>query len=1001
MNEAILNWYIRISVIIALMDVFLAIKSFQKEGTTGRPLGFACLGAAVVDISYLISILSGEYLRMSIMSSIYFVTIDIMLLCLLVFTVYFTRGRFTRSGKFLLGMATLYAAFEVLVFAINPFCEIAVHYIPRNTVIARYSYQMEPLYVMHLLFTYTLVVVVVYLLLRKMLRIPRQYRNQYCYPILGILTIVTINGVFLFWPGENVYNLLDYSICGYSLTAFLLYWSCFNYSAHGLLSGLKTSIFENIGQGIVLFDYNDHLILHNKRADDLLGGIQEEDCPMLEDFLKRYDLPLSAEAKNESFSMQCYIKNGQEVHPLRCDIRSLKNEQGQRLGQLFVFSDAALETDLLTGFQNWESFQLFVGSTNDIPCPMAVAVCDINSLSVINSTRGNQAGDQMIKQLADTMRRYFPKQTYYVRGLEASLIALCNHSDEDEMLWCMEHVAEHFPGTFQYAVSSTTKEKPDILQAITAASNAMHTKKLLDRESIHSEMLTSLIRALQECDSDTEHHVRRTQLMGAELGRRIGLTDVQQSNLSLLCLLHDIGKIGIPLEILNKPGELSNEEWKILRSHTEKGYEIANSNNKLRCIADEIRYHHERWDGTGYPDGLSRESIPLLSRVIAVVDAYDAMTNTRSYRRALSASAAMDELKRCAGTQFDPFIVSEFLQMVRKQSYADSPNAEGKPGSGDTRGERLPEGGAAVENERRVHTVPYSRYVLDESMRIISTDENFEGLTGYTRADIEEGTLFQADLIPEEERMEYLCHTDSCLAKSHLAFLEHRLRRKDDAIIYVLCFGRVYFDSAARAERSEIIITDITKTYSMKMLADAEQNKAQIRLKYWEDTYRRDSLTGLLNHAAFRSDVEMKLLEGKSRIMMLMLDVDKFKEYNDTYGHHCGDKFLILVAQALLISIREEDRACRMGGDEFAAALFFDMNAGSECIRERAQQIFDKVSIALKGADMGTGISMGAAVMEPNMTFNQLYEAADRALYQAKNTGRGRLVIADDTLKKD
>ena len=84
--------------------------------------------------------------------------------------------------------------------------------------------------------------------------------------------------------------------------------------------------------------------------------------------------------------------------------------------------------------------------------------------------------------------------------------------------------------------------------------------------------------------------------MGAELGKRIGLTDIQQSQLSLLCLLHDIGKIGIPLEILNKPGRLSEEEWKILKSHTEKGYEIANSNNELKSIADEIRHHHERWD---------------------------------------------------------------------------------------------------------------------------------------------------------------------------------------------------------------------------------------------------------------------------------------------------------------------------------------------------------------------------------------------------------------------
>ena len=254
--------------------------------------------------------------------------------------------------------------------------------------------------------------------------------------------------------------------------------------------------------------------------------------------------------------------------------------------------------------------------------------------------------------------------------------------------------------------------------------------------------------------------------------------------------------------------------------------------------------------------------------------------------------------------------------------------------------------------------------------------------------------MIQADLIPEEERTEYLCHTNACLAKNPMVFQEHKLRRKDGSDIYVFCFGRMYFDSAVRAERSEIIIADITKTYSMKMLADAEQNKAQIRLKYWEDTYRRDSLTGLLNHAAFRSDVELKLLEGKTKVMMLMMDVDKFKEYNDTFGHHNGDKFLILVAQTLHVSLKTEDRACRMGGDEFAAALFFAADTPEAVILERAQQIFDKVSITLRGADGGTGISMGAAIAEPDATFNQLYEASDRALYRAKENGRGRLVFS-------
>ena len=996
MNKVFLDWYIIISILIACADIILAVKSIQKNKTTGKFLGFACIGAAVVDISYLISILNASYLCMSVMSSIYFVSIDIMLVCLLIFTIFFTKRNFTKLGKLVLKLIVLYTLFEIAVFTVNPFSEIAIRYIRRDTIIAKYSYQMRPLYWMHLVFTYSLVAVILILLIWKMFKIPNEYRAQYRYVILGILAIVSVNAIFLFWPGVNVYNLLDYSICGYSLTAFLLYWSCFNYSTHGMLNRLKTSIFENIGQGIVLFDYDNNLLLHNERADYLLGGLQTEKCAILEDFLDCYHLSLDSETENDSFSLQCYIKDGTEERPLRCDIRRLKNEKNQKLGQMFVFSDAALETDLLTGFQNWDSFQRFAKEeSGHFAFPTTVAVCDINSLSVINSTRGNNAGNQKIRMLADTMRKCFPKQTYYVRGVEANLIALCSHSSESDVQEYLGQVKESFDGNIQFAVSTTTEDIPDVLQAIYVASEAMRAKKLLDRESIHSEMLTSLIRALQECDSDTEHHVRRTQFLGAELGKRIELTDIQQSKLSLLCLLHDIGKIGIPLEILNKPGKLSDEEWKILRSHTEKGYEIANSNVELKGIAEEIRHHHERWDGNGYPDGLSRESIPLLSRVIAVVDAYDAMTTERASRAAKSQAKAIEELKRCAGTQFDPYIVSEFLRMLKENPPDESfVGDKAEPNSCEMSG--YPESMDNSKNAKSliVHPVPYSRYLLDESMRIVSIDENFEKMTGYTSEDILKHPMIQADLIPEEERTEYLCQTSASLAKSPLVFQEHKLRRKDGSDIYVFCFGRVYFDSAVRAERSEIIIADITNTYSMKMLTDAEQNKAQIRLREWERTYRRDSLTGLLNHAAFRSDVELKILEGKSKIMMLMIDVDKFKEYNDTFGHHNGDKFLIIVAQALVMSLRKEDRACRMGGDEFSAILFFDKETNESQMRERAQQIFDMVNMTVKSTEGGTGISMGVVIANPESTFNQMYEESDKALYEAKRKGRGRMIIS-------
>lgn len=991
MWKVFLDCYIKISVLLAGADLFLALKAAKKNNTTGKFLGLTCLGAAVVDISYLVSILTERYLCVSVMSSVYFISIDSMLVCLLIFTVYYTKNGFPDKWKRAIRVIKGYVLFEIAVFTINPFWEIAVSYERRSAFFVKYSYAMKPLYWMHLGFTYVLVLLVIVLLLHKMWRLPAEYRNSYRIVILGILGIVAVNAVFLFLPGVTVYNFLDYSICAYSLVAFLLYWSCFNYATHGMLDCLKTSIFESIDQGIVLFDYEDNLILYNKKTEYLLGN--EKPDGKMQDFLEKYKITLHSETESDSFSLQCYVNVQEGIRPLRCDVRRLKDKKNRVLGQLFVFSDIALETDLLTGFQTWESFKKFVKeSPENFVYPTAVAICDINSLSIINSTYGHSVGDQKIKMLADVMRKVFPKTTYYVRGHEANLIALCS-GDEERMQEYMMQVKKLYTDDIQYGTSVTIEKERDVLRAVHLATQGMRAKKLLDQKSVHSGILNSLIRALKECDSDIESHVQRTQLMGAKLGKRIGLTDMEQSDLSLLCLMHDIGKIGIPLEILNKPGKLSQEEWRIVQSHTEKGYRIANSNKELQEIADAIRHHHERWDGNGYPDGLSRESIPLLSRVIAVVDSYDAMTSNRPYRQAMPQEEAIAELRRCAGSQFDPFIVSEFLQILKKQPAA--PAEEVQPvqqTSIDLEKSQI----LKEAKECSVHPILYSRYLLDDRSMIVSADENFEKLTGYTKEDLESTSLRQMDLIPEEERMEYFCQTSAGLANSPYLFLEHRIRKKDRTDVYVFCFGRLYYDSAVRAERSEIIITDISDSYSMKMVSEAEQSRAQIRMRYWERTYRRDSLTGLLNHAAFRSDVELKILEDKTKVMMLMLDVDKFKQYNDTFGHQAGDEFLILVGQTLMASLRKEDCACRMGGDEFAMALFFNKNISDQQMYKRAQQIFDKVNMTVKSVKSGTGISMGAAIVSGNIrTFNQLYKASDSALYRSKENGRGRLTVSE------
>jgi len=152
------------------------------------------------------------------------------------------------------------------------------------------------------------------------------------------------------------------------------------------------------------------------------------------------------------------------------------------------------------------------------------------------------------------------------------------------------------------------------------------------------------------------------------LGKRMNLDNDKINELGLLALLHDIGKMAISDDILQKPGKLTEEEWEKMKRHSEIGYRIAETSPELIHISKYILFHHERWDGTGYPRGLKGDEIPLLSRIISVVDVYDVMTNARVYKDPVSHDEALKEIIRCADSQFDPYVVKEFLGLFQWNS---------------------------------------------------------------------------------------------------------------------------------------------------------------------------------------------------------------------------------------------------------------------------------------------------------------------------------------------
>jgi len=190
---------------------------------------------------------------------------------------------------------------------------------------------------------------------------------------------------------------------------------------------------------------------------------------------------------------------------------------------------------------------------------------------------------------------------------------------------------------------------------------------LCDLRESYDATLDAMVSAIESRDCETKHHCRRVQAYAVMLAQRIGVTPEQLVDISYGALLHDVGKIGVPDAILRKPGKLTEDEWEIMRQHTRKGFQMLKKIKFLTGAAEIVRYHHERWYGNGYPHKIAGEDIPLGARIFSIVDTLDAITSKRPYKEALPVQVAREEIQRCAGTQFDPRLVAEFLRIDEEE----------------------------------------------------------------------------------------------------------------------------------------------------------------------------------------------------------------------------------------------------------------------------------------------------------------------------------------------
>ena len=206
-----------------------------------------------------------------------------------------------------------------------------------------------------------------------------------------------------------------------------------------------------------------------------------------------------------------------------------------------------------------------------------------------------------------------------------------------------------------------------------------------------NETILAIARTVDAKDLLTSKHSQRVSEYSVLIAKRFGFSEEEQENLRKAALLHDIGKIGIPDSILNKPDRLTDEEYAIMKTHVTNGAEILKDFTLIDHVVEGARYHHERYDGKGYPDGLKGRDIPLYGRIIAVADAFDAMTANRVYRKRLPFADVLNELRNGRGTQFDPELLDDFLNAIESgeidvESLYAEPKPEGKNGEGQTNG---------------------------------------------------------------------------------------------------------------------------------------------------------------------------------------------------------------------------------------------------------------------------------------------------------------------------
>ena len=363
----------------------------------------------------------------------------------------------------------------------------------------------------------------------------------------------------------------------------------------------------------------------------------------------------------------------------------IKNANGENIGVVLVFRDVTekkkterevkylSEHDYLTGLYNRRYFQnSFNQLLQNNQLPLGIMMIDVNGLKIINDAYGHNIGDKALKIVADVLKQTFSEEEIITRlGGDEFAVLISNSKHLNKIQNYKDEINEKLSNrpikniiiSLAIGFANSTDSNNQLDEIFKSAENKMYRHKISEGVNVRSKAIKAILNTLTEKFALEKKHSELVSKYAYQIGKAMNLKDEDLKELKMAGLYHDIGKISIPDEILDKPGKLTKDEFEVIKTHTETGYQILRAADEYSDLAVHALHHHERWDGKGYPKGLKKTDIPLFSRIICIADAYEAMISKRPYKKAISRKDAIKELKRCAGTQFDPEIVKVFINL--------------------------------------------------------------------------------------------------------------------------------------------------------------------------------------------------------------------------------------------------------------------------------------------------------------------------------------------------